>query len=103
MPEYALLIEVDTEIWNGSKWMHASGMVDSGAQGCIINRPLTEINDLSSMFKLQPMTMTLADSGETGGGVIDKFAPLRLKIGDHTESIAFDISTIGYDFILGMS
>jgi hypothetical protein len=61
MPEYAPLIEVDAEIWNGSRWVHASGMVDSGAQGCIINRPLTELNDFSSMFKPEPMSMTLAD------------------------------------------
>ena len=103
MPEYAPLIEVDAKIWNGTKWISASGMVDSGAQGCLINRPLTELNDFASMFKPQPMSLTLADGGETRGGVIDTFAPLQLKIGDHTESIAFDISTIGYDFILGMS
>ena len=41
--------------------------------------------------------------GETRGGVIDKFTPLQLKIGNHTKSITFDISMIGYDFILGMS
>jgi hypothetical protein len=103
MPEYAPLIEVKAELWNGTKWISAAGLVDCGAQGCLINRPLTELNDFASLFKPQPMSMTLADGGETRGGVIDKFTPLQLKIGSHTETIAFDISTIGYDFILGMS
>jgi hypothetical protein len=49
------------------------------------------------------MKLILADGENSRSGEVTHYVPVKIKIGDHQESLAFDASTIGYDAILGLS
>jgi hypothetical protein len=102
-PEYAPLILLRIRIWDGSKHTLAYALVDSGAQGSIINREFTEKHNLPFKVKSKPMKLILADGENSRSGEVTHYVPVKIKIGDHQQSLAFDASTIGYDAILGLS
>jgi RNase H-like domain found in reverse transcriptase/Reverse transcriptase (RNA-dependent DNA polymerase)/Integrase zinc binding domain/Chromo (CHRromatin Organisation MOdifier) domain/gag-polyprotein putative aspartyl protease len=102
-PEYAPLILLRIRIWDGSKYNLAYALVDSGAQGSIINREFAEMHNLPFKVKSKPMKLILADGESTRDGEVTHYVPVKLKVGDHEEILSLDVSTIGYDAILGLS
>jgi len=103
VPEYAPLIEVEAEVLSGSKWVKTRCLVDSGAQGNLVDRSFSESNDLPAVSKPVPMSLTLADGGKSKSGKVTHFSPVTLKIGDHIETLALDKSNLGYPIILGLA
>jgi len=55
VPEYAPLIEVEAEVLSGSKWIRTTCLVDSGAQGSLVDRSFAESNDLPAISKAVPI------------------------------------------------
>jgi hypothetical protein len=102
-PEYAPLILLRIRIWDGSKYTLAYALVDSGAQGSIINKHFAEKHNLPFKVKSKPMKLILADGENSRSGEVTHYVPVKIKVGDHEESLAFDASSIGYDAILGLS
>jgi hypothetical protein len=49
------------------------------------------------------MKLILADGENSRSGEVTHYVPVKIKVGDHEESLAFDASSIGYDAILGLS
>ena len=103
VPEYAPLIEVEAEILSGSKWVKTHCLIDSGAQGSLVDKTFSETRKLPAVSKMAPMSLTLADGGESQRGQVTEFSPVTLKIGDHVETLALDKATLGYPIILGLS
>jgi hypothetical protein len=87
----------------GNKEIIAYALVDSGAQGNIINREFAEKHNLPFRAKSEPMKLILADGKTTRSGEVTHYVPVKVKIGDHEELIAFDATTVSYDTILGLS
>src|SRR6202140_1408661 len=103
VPEYAPLIEVEAEILSGSKWVTTHCLIDSGAQGSLVDKTFSKTRKLPPVSKMAPMSLTLADGGESQRGQVTEFSPVTLKIGDHVETLALDKATLGYPIILGLS
>jgi hypothetical protein len=90
-------------VFTGAKWVPAYALVDGGAQGSMINSSFANKHSLKSKTKSEPMYLTLADGAPSRKGTVVEYAPVHLQMGDHQETIAFDVAPIAYDIILGLA
>jgi hypothetical protein len=101
VPEYAPLIIMEVLIDTGVGWANAYALVDGGAQGNMMNAPFVKEHGLATKPKEERMKLILANGKDSTGGDLVDYCPTTMRTGDHTEKVAFDISTIAYDLILG--
>ena len=84
------------------RWITFRALVDSGCQGNFINKKLIRKYLMSYLPKESPLTLTLADGGNSRGGNVTHYEPVLMKIGEHIEAIAFDITPTAHDIVLGI-
>jgi hypothetical protein len=101
VPEYAPLIIMEVLIDTGAGWTNAYALVDGGAQGNMMNAPFVKEHGLATKPKEERMKLILANGKDSTGGDLVNYCPTTMRTDDHIEKIAFDISTIAYDLILG--
>jgi hypothetical protein len=104
VPEYTPLaiITVYVRFPGYGDWIRLRALIDSGCQGNFINEKLVQKYLMPQVRKSCPLAITLADGGVSRGGNVTHYDPVILKIEDHTEAIALDITTMPHDMILGI-
>ena len=80
-------------------------LIDSGASGSFINTSFIEKHSIPLILKVTPRDLTVVDGREISSGKVTHNTPtLLLTIGEHTESVTFDVTQLGYYLIiLGLS
>lgn len=79
-------------------------MVDLGASCCFINQCFVTEQGLPVICKGHPMRLWTIDNSEIWSGLITEEVHLRVVLGDHTETLVFDVADIGDDnLILGVN
>ncbi|KAF8808593.1 hypothetical protein BYT27DRAFT_7056479, partial [Phlegmacium glaucopus] len=70
-------------------------LLDSGATGCYIDESLARELKLNLEKLTHPIPIYNIDRTPNEGGPIQCVVPLRLKIGDHVETITFAVTNTG--------
>jgi hypothetical protein len=94
---------VDAELGLEERVM-LSCLVDSGATGSFITNKLITKYQIPTRKKARPVRLTVVDGRETSAGLVThETVPLPVRIGDHVEQLAFDITDLGpHAAILGL-
>jgi transposase InsO family protein len=94
-------IDVEFKEHEGEEWTKTRAMIDSGSQGSVINKDLSERYIKNHQRFPIPIHMIMADGQRSTAPLITHFDDLCVRIADGTERIKLDIATLGKDVILG--
>lgn len=79
-------------------------MLDSGASCCFIHPRFVKEQGLLTIKKKHPLRLRTIDNSDVKSGLITHEVHLRVVIGDHSETLVFDVADIGDDnLILGIN
>ena len=78
-------------------------MIDSGAEGCLIDEEWAKSRGLTFRPLNRPFGLRVADGRDSDGGMIRYVVQARMRIGDHTEKASFFVTKLeGHPIILGI-
>ena len=104
VPRYAPLIHLKTQVFRPNQgWADAIALVDCGAQGGIINSNFVQKYSLPLIPKTTPVIYVFADGEGTNDGPSRNYSSFTLRVGNHQEVIALDVSLLHHeDILLGL-
>ena len=95
-----LLLSVRVQF--GDVAISTTGLVDTGADTCFINKKLVEEYNIPLELLGSPMDMVLADGRVSSGKITHRTLPLQVNVDKHVETLRFLVGDIEEGLILGL-